>query len=61
MYRCNECLELFSEPIVHETTYESYYGILHQFDSRTRLELELCPCCGSEDIEEVEEKEDEYS
>ena len=59
MYRCEECLELFSEPIIHETTYESYYGILHQFDSRTHLELLLCPCCGSSEIEKVEE-ENEY-
>ena len=60
MYRCIECLELFSEPDIYETSYESYYGVLCQFDNTTKLELHLCPCCGSEDIEEVEE-DYEYS
>lgn len=60
MYRCYECLKLFEEPIVHETTYESYYGISHQFDSSTSLKLILCPCCGSDNIEKMEE-ENEYS
>ena len=59
MYRCNECLELFEYPNTHNTTYESYYGVADQFPNSTPLTLELCPNCGSENIEEVEETEEE--
>jgi len=58
MFRCNECLELFEEPTIHETTFENFLGISDQFSSRTYLKLELCPECGSDDIEEIEESEE---
>ena len=59
MYRCNDCLELFDEPNIYETTYESYLGISHLFANNTYLQLHLCPYCGSEDIEEGKEEEED--
>lgn len=57
MYRCNECLEIFEIPNVYYTSYESYYGVGNLFPNSTPLTLELCPCCGEENIEEIEEEE----
>lgn len=58
MYRCDECLEMFEEPIIHETTWESYYGVASEFSNGTYLRLELCPYCGSDVIEEIEKEEE---
>ena len=58
MYRCNECLEIFEEPIIHETSYEYFYGVASEFPNSTYLRLELCPVCGSECLEEVESEEE---
>jgi hypothetical protein len=51
------CKKVFLEPLRDETTYEIYLGI---DGGNTPLIVYKCPCCGSEDIEEINmEDEDE--
>lgn len=57
MYRCKECGELFYEPTKYKTSYESYYGVSSDFPNSTSLELELCPCCGEDSVEEISEED----
>lgn len=57
MIKCLECREVFREPLIYETSYESYYGISSDFSTSTYLKLELCPACGSECVEEIKEEE----
>lgn len=59
-YICNECDERFDEPDTEVTTYEDYYGVGSEFDGRTRLEVSVCPYCGSEDIDEVDDEEEDH-
>jgi DNA-directed RNA polymerase subunit RPC12/RpoP len=56
MYKCNDCEERFLEPVVVKTTYEMYLGI---DGGNTPLTVYKCPYCGSEEIIELEEKENE--
>lgn len=58
-YICNECGERFDEPEIESTTYEDYYGVGSEFIGKTHLEVEICPYCGSEDIDEVDDEEEE--
>lgn len=58
MYRCNYCGATFDEPYELHTTYEDYYGT-YSFASGTRLVLDVCPKCGSEEYEEYDEEEEE--
>lgn len=51
-YICNNCRHRFDEPEYEETSYESYYSVSSMFPNTNALTLELCPNCGSEDIEE---------
>ena len=59
MYICNECGCMFEDPDVRRTTYESYYGDYSEVSSHTTLYLDICPRCGSDDIEVKEEDEEE--
>lgn len=56
-YKCRDCGEIFDEPRVKQTTYESYYGA--PFESRTPLTLWLCPACG-EEVDEDDEVNENY-
>lgn len=56
---CYECDMKFETPKEVHTTYESLYGVSRDFGSRTPCTLEVCPYCGSDDIEEEEEEEEE--
>lgn len=58
-YRCGDCFEIFDEPREKHTTCESYYGVSGLFSSYNSLILEVCPYCGSEDIEEFDEEDEE--
>lgn len=53
--KCNDCNRSFDEPSEKETSYENYYGVSSEFSDSTPLTIEVCPYCGSEDIEEDED------
>lgn len=52
MNKCNTCKCVFEEPMIMYTTYEEFYGVYELFSSHNQLELQVCPNCKSEDIEE---------
>lgn len=52
MYRCVDCDCIFEEPIVQRMSYEDFYGVSSMFDTSTPMELNVCPNCSSEYIEE---------
>lgn len=58
MFECIDCKARFEEDEIDvvETSYEAFYGVTSQFGSRTPLTLNLCPMCGSDEIEEIEEE-----
>ena len=58
-WECQDCGKRFDDPEIRHTTYESYYGVSNMFENSTDLELYICPCCGSEDIKEFYEDEEE--
>lgn len=53
MFKCLNCGHEFEEPKVLHTTYEIYYGL--DMPSHTPLTLYVCPCCGCDEIEEIED------
>lgn len=55
MWCCYNCNEDFYEPDEKSTTYESYYGVASEFESHTPITIEVCPYCGSDEIEECDE------
>lgn len=60
IYKCLNCGSIFDEPNTIFTTYESYYGVSDLFYNSTSMELDVCPCCDSDDIDEFDEEcEDE--
>ena len=61
MYKCNNCCHIFEKPVTIKTTYESYYGVSSEFSYSTSLEIDTCPSCGCDGIEEYDEDdEDEF-
>lgn len=61
MYKCFNCGARFDEP-EHETlSKEDYYGVGDMFPrgSHHYFTLTTCPNCGSEDIEEYCEEDDD--
>lgn len=52
MFRCIDCGEVFDEPEYKHVCMESYYGVASQFDNYNYASISICPCCGSEDLEE---------
>lgn len=52
MYKCNMCKCRFEEPLKWRTTYEEFYGVYELFSNHNSLELQVCPECKNEDIEE---------
>ena len=59
MYHCFNCNEDFYEPGKVHTTYERYYGVSGEFRNHTPMIISVCPYCGSDEIEEVDEDEEE--
>ena len=56
MWICDNCNAEFDEPEEEMESYESYYGVSSMFPDRHYFTMQVCPCCGSEDIEEREEE-----
>lgn len=56
MYKCSNCNHEFDQPKEIHTTYESLYGVGSEFGSRTPCTIEVCPHCGDDEIDEIEEE-----
>lgn len=53
MYYCNNCDEQFEEPKINKIIFEEYYGVSNLFPDRHKVDLEVCPNCGDDNIEEM--------
>lgn len=53
MYRCQNCGRRFDEPNYMEYYAEDFFGVGSWFDSKNTIIVRECPCCGSDDIEEI--------
>lgn len=60
MYRCERCGEIFDEPDHKEICLESYYGVCSMFSDRHYESIPICPKCGTQDIEEYYEGDEEW-
>ena len=58
MYKCNDCRETFEEPNIHTWNAADYYGVEKNGHDQM-LQIDVCPFCGSEDIEELDDEETE--
>lgn len=57
MYKCNNCRSEFEEPSTKNIIAEEHLGISNLFQTRTRLDIDVCPNCGDEDLEEIQQCE----
>jgi len=58
MYKCLNCGKLFDEPTVERINAADYFGV--EKNGREEIfNIEECPYCGSEDIEEIDDEEDD--
>jgi hypothetical protein len=57
MYRCNNCRSEFEEPERRNVIAEEHLGISNMFPNITRMDLFVCPSCGDDDLEELEQCE----
>lgn len=61
MYRCWNCGYRFDEPEYMEVCWEDYYGVGNEFFRKTYGVIPQCPSCGSDEIEEICEEDDDES
>lgn len=54
MYRCCNCNATFEEPETKNIMAEEYLGINNMTDTRTRMDVSICPYCNDDDLEELE-------
>ena len=59
MYKCNECRKKFENPNYKRTTHEDEYGVGDLFSNKHYVVIETCPYCGSDDIDEFYDEEEE--
>lgn len=52
MWICDNCGLTFDEPVHETVAWEQYYGVGSLFSNYNYGAISVCPCCGSEDIEE---------
>lgn len=57
-HRCERCGAVFDEPESREFCYEDYYGVSSMFPNRNYGHYDVCPECGSEDIDNYYEEEE---
>jgi hypothetical protein len=55
VYRCNNCGGKFEEPTEKRICFEQEYGVANLFESRNYTNIHVCPCCGDNDIHELEQ------
>ena len=58
MYRCNDCTATFDEPDEQVWNAADYYGVEKNGHDQM-LHINVCPYCGSEDIDEIDDEETE--
>ena len=58
MYVCERCGSKFSDPDTRTYCKEEYNGVASLFGSRTYGTYDVCPECGSEDVDQTYEDED---
>ena len=59
-YICNNCKEIFSEPETMTGCYESDYGVSGMFPNSNYYTVDVCPFCGSTDIDDYCYEDYEY-
>lgn len=59
MWCCDNCREDFYKPEQTMTTYEKYYGVSGEFNSHHFVVVSVCPYCGSDEINEYDEEEED--
>jgi DNA-directed RNA polymerase subunit RPC12/RpoP len=59
MYKCWNCGLRFEEPDYEDVCWEELYGVGDMFERKTYGRLATCPHCGSDEIEEGYEGEDD--
>ncbi len=59
MWKCNDCGSIFSEPDSRRFCYEDECGVSSMFSDRHYGEYDVCPYCGSGDIDSYWEDEDD--
>jgi len=55
LYKCENCELYFEEEEleVETTSYENLYGVGGEFQDSHKCQYYKCPCCGGDDLEEV--------
>ena len=61
MLKCADCGEIFDEDeVVYERVcWEDYYGVSGSFPNKNYGNIATCPQCGSEELEDYWEDDDE--
>lgn len=59
MYKCIDCGREFDEPESETVAWEDYYGVSSMFPDRHYGYITVCPFCGSEEFDEIEEEEED--
>ncbi len=55
MWECNDCYNEFEKPIFKKIEFEKEFGITQLFQTSHQVNMEICPICGSSNIEEMQE------
>lgn len=59
MFVCEMCGSVFSEPDSATYCYEEYYGVGSMFPNKNYGHYDICPYCGSEEIDSYYEENDD--
>ena len=58
-YECEDCGEIFDEPVEAMVDLEEEYGVGGQFGGHHSEIWNVCPNCGSSEYHEIPEEEEE--
>ena len=59
MYKCNNCKEVFEEPL--KVSAELFYGVAGEFDYSCGEKVEICPHCENNDFKPYRKEFEEDS
>ena len=60
MCRCDNCGARFEEQDYVRVCWEDYFGVSSMFSNYNYGTIAECPNCGSEDIDEYDDEEEEW-